>query len=293
MSAAIAIALAVLGIAVVKATPLAYASLGGVISENSGVINIGLEGMMAIGAFTAVMASYASHDVIVAVAAAAGAGAVAGLVLAYFAVTLRADQIVVGMGINVLGIAAAAYLLTVVFGQPGASPEVVNFGSLPVPARYAPIFFVALLAIGAHVFLYRTKIGMHLRAVGEEPRAAATAGIDVAVHRYAATIAGGVLAALGGAYLSVGELDLYSDGMVAGRGFIALAAVIFGKWTPFGAVGACLFFGFFSSLQIVLQQQGVPAEIFQVIPYAAAIVALAGAVGRGRAPAADGKPYEG
>lgn len=293
MSAALALALAILGIAVVKATPLAYAALGGVISENSGVINIGLEGMMAIGAISAVLATYATHDVAAGVGAAAGAGALAGLVLAYFAVTLRADQIVVGMGINVLGLATAAYLLTVVFGQPGASPEVASFGSLPVALRYAPIWFVAVAAIVAHVFLYFTRPGVHLRAVGEEPRAAATAGIDVFQIRYAATIAGGVLAALGGAYLSIGELDLYSDGMTAGRGFIALAAVIFGKWTPFGAVGACLFFGFFSSLQIVLQQQGVPAEIFQIIPYAMAIIALAGVVGRARAPAADGKPYEG
>jgi ABC-type uncharacterized transport system permease subunit len=293
MNAALAIALAVVGIAVVKATPLAYAALGGVVSENAGVVNIGLEGMMAIGAFAAVTATYFTHDVAAGVAASAAVGAVAGLVLAYFAVTLRADQIVVGMGINVLGIAAAAYLLTVVFGQPGASPEVASFGTLPVLARYAPIWFVVLAAVAIHVFLYSTKTGVHLRAVGEEPRAAATAGIDVARYRYAATIAGGVLAALGGAYLSIGELDLYSDGMVAGRGFIALAAVIFGKWTPYGAVGACVFFGFFSSLQILLQQQGIPPELFQIVPYAMAIVALAGVVGRARAPAADGKPYEG
>jgi ABC-type uncharacterized transport system permease subunit len=293
VSAGVDIAIAVAGIAVIKATPIAYASLGGVVSENAGVVNIGLEGMMAAGAFAAVAASYATHDVALAVAGAAAVGGLLGLLLAYFAVTLRADQIVVGMGINVLGIAAAAYLLTVVFGQPGASPEVASLSSLPPAARYAPIWFVAALAVIIHVLLYRTRLGLHLRAVGEEPRAAATAGIDVVRLRYAATIAGGMLAALGGAYLSIGELDLYSDGMVAGRGFIALAAVIFGKWTPFGAVGACLFFGFFSGLQILMQQQGVPAEVFQIIPYALAIVALAGAVGRSRAPAADGLPYEG
>jgi len=287
------IALAVAGIAVVKATPIAYAALGGVVSENSGVVNIGLEGMMAGGAFAAVLASYYAHDVFAAVAAAALAGALLGLVLAYFAVTLRADQIVVGMAINVLGIAAAAYLLTVVFGQPGASPEVASFSNLSAAGRYAPIVAVLALIVGMHVFLYHTKTGLHLRSVGEEPRAAATAGINVFACRYAATIAGGVLAALGGAYLSIGELDLYSDGMVAGRGFIALAAVIFGKWTPFGAAGACLFFGLFSSLQILLQQSGIPAEAFQMLPYALAIVALAGAIGRSRAPAADGIPYEG
>jgi ABC-type uncharacterized transport system permease subunit len=293
MSGAVAIALAVAGIAVVKATPITYAALGGVISENAGVVNIGLEGMMAGGAFVAVMASYQTHDVLAAVAAAALVGGLLGLLLAYFAVTLRADQIVVGMAINVLGIAAAAYLLTIIFGQPGASPEVTSFSSLPPAQRYAPIWFVMAMTIAIHALLYRSKTGRHLRAVGEEPRAAATAGIDVIRYRYAATIAGGVLAALGGAYLSIGELDLYSDGMVAGRGFIALAAVIFGKWTPFGAAGACLFFGFFSSLQIWLQQSGVPAEVFQIVPYALAIIALAGAIGRSRAPAADGIPYEG
>src|SRR5579863_1826246 len=136
MTGLIAIALAVIGIAIVKATPLAYASLGGVVSENSGVINIGLEGMMAIGAFSAVLASYATHDVAAGVGAAAIAGAIAGLTLAYFAVTLRADQIVVGMGINVLGISGAAYLLTVAYGQPGASPEVASFETLPAIARF-------------------------------------------------------------------------------------------------------------------------------------------------------------
>ena len=291
MNAALAIAAALLGITVVKATPLAYAALGGVLSENAGVVNIGLEGMMVLGAFAAVITSYATHDLAAAVFAAAGAGAVAGLLLAYFAVTLRADQIVVGMAINILGIAGAAYLLSVVFAQPGASPEVYGFGALPSPQRYAPIFLLAALTALVHIFLYRTKTGLHLRAVGENPHAAATAGISVIRYRYAATIAGGVLAALGGAYLSIGELDLYSDGMIAGRGFIALAAVIFGKWTPLGATGACLFFGFFSGLQILLQAQGVPAEAFQIIPYVAAIVALAGAIGRSRAPAADGIPY--
>jgi len=296
VSAFVAVALAVAAIAVVKATPLAYAALGGVVSENAGVVNIGLEGMMAGGAFAAVCASNATHDVFVAALVAALVGGALGLLLAYFAVTLRADQIVVGMGINILGIAAAAYLLTVVFGQPGASPEVPSFSALPqseAALRYAPIALLAVLIAVVHLTLYRTKAGVHLRAVGEEPRAAATAGIDVLRVRYAATIAGGVLAGLGGAYLSIGELDLYSDGMVAGRGFIALAAVIFGRWTPLGAAGACLFFGFFSSLQIVLQSSRVPAEAFQVVPYVLAIIALAGAIGRSRAPAADGIPYEG
>lgn len=299
----LALVAAILAIAFIKATPLVYASLGGVISENAGVINIGLEGMMAAGAFCAVLASFYAHSLLLAVMAALAVGAVLGLVLAYLAITQRADQIVVGMAINVLAIGGAAFLLAAVFGQPGASPEVKSFSALgstsvhgladfvASPQRYA-LFWVALVLIALmHVFLYRTRSGLHLRAVGEAPHAALTAGINVIGYRYAATIAGGALAALGGAYLSIGEVDLYSDGMVAGRGFMALAAVIFGRWTPLGAAGACLFFGFFSSLQIALQRAQVPAQLLEMLPYILTIVAIAGFIGRSRPPAAEGVPF--
>jgi len=304
MSGLLSVVTAVVAIALVKATPLAYAGLGGVISENAGVVNISLEGMMVGGAFTAVLASYYTGNLFLAVCAAAVAGGLMALALAYFAVTLKADQIIVGMALNVLGIGGAAYLLSAVFGQPGASPQVRSFGSLShassgdLSALFTNpsanlLFWLAIALIAAvHVVLYRTKVGVHLRAVGEEPRAAATAGIDVARVRYAATIIGGMLAALGGAYLSIGEVNLYSDGMVQGRGFIALAAVIFGKWTPLGTAGACLFFGFFSSLQIVLQRTNVPAQLFEMLPYVLTIIAICGFIGRSRPPAADGIPYE-
>src|SRR5579864_4155662 len=294
---------AVIAIALIKATPLVYAGLGGVLSENAGIINIGLEGMMAGGAFSAVVASYYSHSLVLALLAAVAAGALLAFVLAYFAIRLQADQIIVGMAINVLAIGGAAFLVALIFGQAGATPEVKSFGSLQgagsgglialvtQPQRYA-LFWFALLFIGLlHGFLYRTKAGLHLRAVGEEPRAALTAGIDVMRIRFAATVAGGALAALGGAYLSVGEVDLYSDGIVAGRGFIALAAIIFGRWTPLGTAGACLFFGFFSSLQIALQRASVPAQLLEMLPYVLTIVAIAGLIGRSRAPAADGVPF--
>jgi len=298
----LSIVLAVLAIAVIKATPLAYAALGGVVSENAGVVNIGLEGMMAAGAFAAVVASFYFHSVMLAVIAAALIGAMFGLLLAYLAVTQRADQIIVGMAINVLALGGAAFMLSVLFGQPGASPEVTSFSALGVAGggtasvmtylqRYALVWVAIILCVVAHVFLYRTPVGLHLRAVGESPHAALTAGINVTGYRYAATIVGGVLAALGGAYLSIGEVDLYSDGMVAGRGFIALAAVIFGRWTPFGAAGACLFFGFFSSLQIALQRANVPAQLLEMLPYVLTIVAIAGFIGRSRPPAADGVPF--
>jgi general nucleoside transport system permease protein len=290
VSSDISIGIAVLAIAVVKATPLAYAALGGVISENAGVVNIGLEGTMAAGAFAAVVASFYLHSVVIAVVAAALTGAALGLLLAYLAVSQRADQIIVGMAINVLALGGAAFLLAIVFGQPGASPEVTSFSSLAV-GRYALVWLAVVLIIVIHVFLYRTRSGLHLRAVGEAPHAALTAGINVVGYRYTATIVGGALAALGGAYLSIGEVDLYSDGMVAGRGFIALAAVIFGRWTPLGAAGACLFFGFFSSLQIALQRANVPAQLLEMLPYVLTIIAIAGFIGRSRPPASDGVPF--
>ena len=270
-----------------KATPLIFAALGGALSENAGVVNIALEGIMAGGAFTAVATSYYTHNVALSLAAAVFSGALLAFVLAYFAIAQRADQIVVGMAINIFAIGAAAYLVSAIFGQPGASPQVEGLRDESMLTWAA-----AAIAVALHLFLYRTRAGIHLRAVGEEPRAAATAGINVAAFRYASTVVGGALAALGGAYLSVGETDIYSDGMVAGRGFIALAAVIFGKWTPFGATGACVFFAFFSSLQIVLQGANVPAQLLEMMPYLLTIVAIAGFIGRARPPASDGIAYE-
>jgi ABC-type uncharacterized transport system permease subunit len=306
VTVALTIIAAVVAIALIKATPLIYAGLGGVISENAGIVNIALEGMMVAGAFAAVLASYYTHSLPLALLAAVMAGALLAWLLAWFALRLRADQIIVGMAINILAIGGAAYLLSAVFGQPGASPEVTSFSSLggdssggnnlvslvTHPLRYALFWLAVVLVIAMQVFLYRTRAGVHLRAVGEEPRAAATAGINVFAYRYWAAIAGGALAALGGAYLSIGEVDLYSDGMVAGRGFIALAAVIFGKWSPLGTVGACIFFGFFSSLQIALQRADVPAQLLEMLPYLLTIVAISGFIGKSRAPAADGIPYE-
>jgi len=294
---------AVIAIALIKTTPLLYAAMGGVLSENAGVVNIGLEGMMAGGALSAVVASYYTHNLGLAVLAAAACGALLAWVLAFLAIRMRADQIIVGMAINVFAIGAAAFLVALIFGQAGATPEVPAFGSLGAagsgglkalvmePQRYLLFWLGLIILVLLQVFLYRTKAGLHLRAVGEEPRAAQTAGINVVRIRYAATIFGGALAALGGAYLSIGEVDLYSDGMVAGRGFIALAAVIFGRWTPLGAAAACLFFGFFSSLQIALQRASVPAQLLEMLPYLLTIVAIAGFIGKARAPAADGVPF--
>jgi simple sugar transport system permease protein len=279
---------ALLGLTLVKATPLVYAALGGVLSERSGVINIGLEGILIAGAFGAVVGSGATGSALVGVLAGVAAGAVLAALLAFAATRLAVDQIVAGTGINIAALAAAAFGLILIYGHPGASSEVPALG-----ARGANVLVVLAFAsaLTLHVVLARTPWGLRVRACGEDPSAAESAGIDALRTRFRAVVLGGAIAALGGVFLSLGELDLYSDGMTAGRGFIALAAVIFGRWTALGATGAALFFGFFAALQYSLQRAGIPSELMQALPYLAALVALAGFAGRVRAPAADGVPY--
>lgn len=274
---------------IIKATPLIYAALGGVISERSGVINIGLEGMMIAGAFVAVLASYATHSPLVGLVAGIAAGALVGYVLAIAATRFKVDQIVAGTGINLICAGAAAYGLVLAFNQPGASAQVDALGS-----RYWLLIVLAFAcAFVMHWVLYATPWGLRVRACGENPNAVKSAGLRPLALRVNAVTISGALAGLGGAFLSIGELNLYSDGMTAGRGFIALAAVIFGRWTPLGATGAALVFGFFEALQYVLQGRiaWLPSDALQALPYVAALIALAGITGRVRPPASDGVPY--
>jgi len=285
MTAAI---LALLALTLVKATPLIYAALGGVLCERSGVVNIGLEGGLVAGAFTAVVVSGATGNPVLGACAGVIAGALLAAILAFAATRFGVDQIVAGTGLNFVALGGAAYGLVVIFHQPGASREVTNLGAT---GSWILIGLAFALAALEWVFLFRTPWGLRVRACGENPRAAETAGVDALRTRFWAVVTGGAIAALGGVYLSLGELDLYSDGMTAGRGYIALAAVIFGRWNPIGATGAALFFGFFAALQYTLQRSGVPSELMQALPYLAALVALAGFAGRVRAPAADGVPY--
>jgi simple sugar transport system permease protein len=288
VTALIAALIALAALTLVKATPLIFAALGGVLSERSGVVNIGLEGIMIGGAFAAVCVSGATGSPLLGALAGIVAGAALAALLAFVSTRLAFDQIVAGTGLNIVALGGAAFGLVLVFGQPGASREVPAFGQ----TGEAVLTVIALILAGAlSLFLTRTPWGLRIRACGENPRAAAAAGIDPLRTRFWSVVAGGAIASLGGVYLSLAELDLYSDGMTAGRGFIALAAVIFGRWTPFGATGAALFFGFFSALQYTLQRAGIPSELMQALPYLAALVALAGLAGRVRAPAADGIPY--
>ncbi len=288
MNDTLAALLALAVLTLVKSTPLVFAALGGVLSERSGVVNIGLEGIMVAGAFTAVVIAGATGSPILGAIAGVIAGAALAAILAYVATKLAYDQIVAGTGVNIVALGGAAFGLVLIYGQPGASHEVPAFG----PAGERALTVLAFVLAGAlALFLARTPWGLRVRACGENPRAAASAGIDPLRTRFWAVVAGGAIASLGGVYLSLAELDLYSDGMTAGRGYIALAAVIFGRWSPLGATGAAVFFGFFSALQYTLQRAGIPSELMQALPYLAALVALAGLAGRVRAPAADGVPY--
>jgi simple sugar transport system permease protein len=280
--------LALVTLTIVKATPIIYAALGGVLSERSGVINIGLEGIMTAGAFAAVCGTAATGNPWLGAAAGVIAGAAVAAVLAFVATRLGVDQIVAGTGINIVALGAAAYGLVIVFGQPGASREVA---SLPHTGERGLIALAFVLTAVLWFALFRTPWGLRVRACGENPRAALAAGIDPLRTRFIAVVLGGAIASLGGVYLALAELNLYSDGMTAGRGYIALAAVIFGRWNPLGALGAALFFGFFAALQYSLQRSGVPSELMQALPYLAALVALTGFAGRVRAPAADGVPF--
>lgn len=280
---------ALVSLTLIKSAPLVYAALGGVISERSGVVNIGLEGMMIAGAFTAVLVSGLTGSPVLGMLAGIAGGAILGLVLGVAATVFKVDQIVAGTGINLVAAGGAAFALTIVYNQPGASPQVNALGDR-VWILVALAFVCALLL---HVALYKTPWGLRVRACGENPRAVDDAGLRPLRLRTAAVTIGGALAGLGGAFLSIGEVNLYSDGMTAGRGFIALAAVIFGRWTPWGATGAAIFFGFFEALQYVVQGRiaWLPSDALQAVPYVAALVAIAGLVGRVRPPAADGVPY--
>lgn len=289
MNDSVAVLLTLLALTLVKATPIIYAALGGVVSERSGVINIGLEGMMAAGAFTAVAVTSATTSPIAGLIAGIFAGALFGWILGFASTKFKVDQIVAGTGINLICAGGAAYGLVILFNQPGASPQVNSLGN----AYWALVALAFALAAALHWLLYATPWGLRVRACGENPAAVKDAKLDpLKLRLYSVTISG-ALAGLGGAFLSIGEVNLYSDGMTAGRGFIALAAVIFGRWTPLGATGAAVFFGFFEALQYVLQGKvaWLPSDAMQALPYVAALFAIAGLVGKVRAPAADGVPY--
>ncbi len=278
-----------LALALVRGTPILLASLGGVLSERAGIVNIALEGEMTAGAFAAALISFFTRDPWIGALGGVAVAAAVGFALGFAATRWRVDQIVAGMGINLICTGGAAFGLIFVFNQAGVTPQVPAINQ----ALWPLVLLGILLAAALQWVLSRTPIGLRLRACGENPHAARAAGIDpLAMRLYASTIAG-ALAGLGGVFLALGELNLYSDGMIAGRGFIALAAVIFGRWTPLGAAGVALIFGLLEALQFALQGNiaWLPSDFLQALPYIAALIALLGASGRYRPPAAEGKPY--
>lgn len=290
------------------ATPLIFAALGGIFSEKSGVVNIGLEGMMVIGAFFGVYGSYVSGNPVVGILFGVIAGGVIGLIHAVLCIHLRADQVISGTAINLFSTALASFLIFKLFDGKGGQTDIVKGLSYNIPEgiKNLPIiggfidqlnWFVILaiiLVVVSHYVLYKTPLGLRIRAVGEHPKAADTLGINVYKIRYLCVILSGMLAGLGGAALSLGITPLYREGMVGGRGFIALAAVIFGNWRPFGAFGASLLFAFGLAFNIFAQglSWNLPSEVYNVIPYVLTMVALAGFVGKTTGPLASGKPYD-
>jgi ABC-type uncharacterized transport system permease subunit len=291
------------------ATPLTFAAIGGIFCERSGVVNIALEGMMLSGAFFAILAAQKTDSWPLGLLAAMAAGGTLALIHAFFSIHLRADQIVSGTAINFLALGVTGYFFVDVYGQEGTPEGIPRIPDVNLPLEKIPtgigdflddvlghlnlmIWLSFLLLVVSYVVLFKTPIGLRIRAVGEHPRAADTVGISVYSVRYAAVIVSGILAALGGAYLSLGFLGSFNENMTAGRGFIALAAVIFGAWRPFGAFAAALLFGFSSALaQRLPEYSGSAATLFQALPYVLTLIAVAGVIGRSIPPAASGRPY--
>jgi general nucleoside transport system permease protein len=290
-----------------RAVPIALAALSGIMCERSGVINIGIEGMMLMGAFSAaLLGSLASSAWVGLVAAMLGGGIMAAL-LAVLAIRYKVDQIVAGTAINILATGLTSYLSSRYLQ---ANPElnrpatftpfaIPGLASIPVigPVLFThslPVYLTLILVAGIFVMLFYTRWGLRSRAVGEHPRAADTLGVNVYLVRYVNVLVGGLVAGLGGAYLVLASVARFDQLMTAGKGFIGLAAMIFGNWNPVGALGASLIFGFADALQtrLAILAVPIPSQFLLMAPYLVTIVVLAGVVGQSRAPAADGRPYE-
>jgi general nucleoside transport system permease protein len=311
---------ALLGATLRYATPLTFAAIGGMFSERSGVVNIGLEGMMLMGAFFAVLGADKTGSWQLGLLIAMASGMLLALIHAFFSIHLRADQIVVGTGINFLALGITGYAFVDIYGAEGTPTDIpqiwrpdlqflgsipdVSIGSLEFGGTFLEEVFGDLslmiwlsfaLLILSYIVMFKTPIGLRIRAVGEHPRAADTVGLSVFGIRYAAVLVSGALAALGGAYLSLEVVRLFDQNMTGGRGFIAIAALIFGNWRPFGAFAACLLFGFSSALGDRLPQYFEQASstplLFNSLPYVLTLIAVAGVIGRSIPPAAIGRPY--
>jgi len=284
-----------------SATPLIFAGLGGMFSERSGVINIALEGLMLMGAFTAAVATYELHNPYLGLLCGVVAGGALAFVYAVACIRFEADQVVAGMGINILMAGLPALISGSIYDSTGSTPQLDKAFQLPDlfgnRINVATIIVFILVPVCWYV-MYRTPFGLRLRAVGENPEAADAAGVSVIKMRYTGVIISGLLAAAGGAYLSIGQSSLFTRNMTAGRGYIALAALILAKWRPVPVLLACMFFGFMEALTNQIQGvikmpsgEDIPIQFIQMIPYVLTIIVLAGFIGLSRAPKALGIPY--
>lgn len=296
------VTVAVLNATLRASIPLILGGLCGLLCERSGVVNIGIEGQMLLAAFVAHLVNAFSGSLELALVVGIAAGAVMGLFHAFMAVTLKMDQIIAGTVLNILSTGLTGYFYIAGLSTEGKYLAVSIPGLSQIPLvgevlfKNPPLTYLALmLVVVVHYALFYTRWGLRTRAVGEHPKAADTVGINVYRMRYLNVILGGCLAGLAGAFLTLEAVGSFERGMTNGRGFIALAVLIFGKWTPFGVFGAALLFGFFTALQTQLQffgQIDIPHQFIGLLPYVLTIFVLAGFVGRSRPPAAVGQPYE-
>ncbi|MEJ5310286.1 MAG: ABC transporter permease [Anaerolineae bacterium] len=290
-----------------RAVPITLAALSGVMCERCAVINIGIEGMMLMGAFTSALIGSLSQSAWVGLLAALLAGGLMGALLAVLAIRYKVNQIIAGTAINILSTGLTSY-----FGSRylQSIPELnrpLTFGPVPLPVlsripivgpvlftNTVPVYLMLILVFVIHVMLFYTRWGLRTRAVGEHPKAADTLGVNVLKTRYINVILGGMVAGLGGAYLVLSSVARFDENMTAGRGFIGLAAMIFGKWSPIGSLGASLIFGFADSLRtnLAILRVPIPSQFLLMAPYLVTMIVLAGVVGRAVPPAADGEPYE-
>jgi simple sugar transport system permease protein len=296
------VTVAVLASTVRQATPLVLGAMCGLLGERAGVINIGIEGQMLMSAFTGFLVNAFTGNLLLAISVGVLTGALLGLLLAFMSVTLKIDQIIGGTVINIIAIGLTGFFYTAGLTTQGKL-QPISLGPLaeipligPILFRNPPITYATIvLVFVVHYVLFHTRWGLRTRAVGEHPRAADTLGINVYLMRYANVIWGGAIAGLAGAFLTLEAVGSFERLMTNGRGFIALAVMIFGKWTPLGSWGAALLFGLATAVQTQLQFGGeidIPHQFIGMLPYLLTIFVLAGFVGRARPPAADGIPYE-
>ncbi|MFP4370994.1 MAG: ABC transporter permease [Halanaerobium sp.] len=275
------------------ATPLILAALGGIFSEKSGVINIALEGIMLFGAFAAVLGTAQTGSPWIGVIYAVVGGVLFASILATVSIVFRADQIVIGTGINIFASGLTIFLLQIFFGVKGTSPQVLRLPFMRIfGVRFSVLTYVSLILVPVvYYFFYKTHWGLRIRSIGEHPAAADTLGINVNRWRFISVLISGVFAGLAGAHLSIGDGNAFVREMSAGRGFIALAAMIFGKWHPVKAMGAALLFGYAEAIAVRVDIPFIPSELISAIPYILTIVVLAGFISKAVGPAASGEPY--